>query len=64
MNGSLMHQFLSHNLVGKKLSEVTTIDGVENIAVAALAAMARDAVFQVSSDDHVYVGGTSSVAIV
>lgn len=53
---------LSHNLVGKKLSEVTTIDGVENDAVAALAAMARDAVFQVSSDDHVYVGGTSSVA--
>ncbi|MED5297718.1 MAG: heat-inducible transcriptional repressor HrcA, partial [Actinomycetota bacterium] len=35
---------LSHNLVGKKLSQVTTIDGVENIAVAALAAMARDAV--------------------
>ena len=53
---------LAHNLVGKKLSEVTTIDGVENDAVAALAAMARDAVFQVSSDDHVYVGGTSSVA--
>ncbi|MGA0387917.1 MAG: heat-inducible transcriptional repressor HrcA [Ilumatobacteraceae bacterium] len=53
---------LAHNLVGKKLSEVTTIDGVENDSVAALAAMARDAVFQVSSDDHVYVGGTSSVA--
>ena len=53
---------LAHNLVGKKLSEVTTIDGVENDAVAALAAMARDAVFQVSSDDHVYVGGTSTVA--
>jgi len=53
---------LAHNLVGKKLSEVTTIDGVENDAVAALAAMARDAVFQASSDDHVYVGGTSSVA--
>jgi heat-inducible transcriptional repressor len=53
---------LAHNLVGKKLSEVTTIDGVENNAVAALAAMARDAVFLVSSDDHVYVGGTSSVA--
>jgi heat-inducible transcriptional repressor len=52
---------LAHNLVGKKLSEVTTIDGVENDSVAALAAMARDAVFQVSSDDHVYVGGTSSV---
>ena len=53
---------LAHNLVGKKLSEVTTIDGVGNDAVAALAAMARDAVFQVSSGDHVYVGGTSSVA--
>ena len=53
---------LAHNLVGKKLSEVTTIDGVENDAVVALAAMARDAVFQVSSDDYVYVGGTSSVA--
>ena len=46
----------------KKLSEVTTIEGVDSIAVAALAAMARDAVFQVSSDDHVSVGGTSSVA--
>ena len=46
----------------KKLSEVTTIEGVDSIAVAALAAMARDAVFQVSSDDHVYVVDTSSVA--
>ena len=53
---------LAKNLVGKKLSEAPTIEGVEDDLVAALAVMARDAVFQVSSDDHVYVGGTSSVA--
>ncbi|MGA0035747.1 MAG: heat-inducible transcriptional repressor HrcA [Ilumatobacteraceae bacterium] len=53
---------LAKNLVGKKLSEVPTIEGVENDAVATLAVMARDAVFQESSDDHVYVGGTSSEA--
>ncbi len=53
---------LASRLVGKKLSSVTTLEPSGSYAVDEICRRAREAVFAVSSGDHVYVGGTATVA--
>lgn len=53
---------LSASLVGHRLSAVDSADSSGDTAVDALCARALAALVEVSSDDHVYVGGTSAVA--
>ena len=53
---------LSSCLVGRTLSSVTGVDDSGDSLVDQLCARALTAIVEVSSDDHVYVGGTSTVA--
>jgi heat-inducible transcriptional repressor len=53
---------LSSCLVGRTLSTVPSVDDSGDSLVDQLCAQALAAIVEVSSDDHVYVGGTSTVA--
>ncbi len=53
---------LGSSLVGHTLSTVSAVDPVGIDSVDVLCQLALGAIVEVSSDDHVYVGGTSTVA--